>query len=161
MKPWQTTTKALSYYIDQYDILKWYRILYTILLTVGSRWVFVKSDINYVAWHQHNTALVSGLLGMWLITISHFITTPNIYYNTLANDFFQSALPSTGLFALVFSVLYSPNEPLPDADLQMIAIYDAIYGLVLLIDSLFNGLIFDFNEFSFIPLVGQAISLIV
>ena len=143
---------TLFYWFPPVDVLKWFRIIYTVCLSVASRWVFVQSNVNLVAWHLHNTALISALIGMWLVTVSHFLPSPNLYFNTLANDFFLTALPSFGLFGLVFSVLYVPNTISHD-DLQFITIFDSILAGCLLIDTLWNAIVFDINELSVFPIV--------
>ncbi len=101
------------------EVLKWFRIVSVTVLTVASRWVFVMSDVNYVSWHLHNTALLSALTGMWLVTMANINSSQNKYYNTLANDFYLTALPSVAVFGLVFSVLYTPKN-LSDSELQYI-----------------------------------------
>ena len=110
MSTYEMTPLTLFYCPPFNVLLKWFRVLYTTVLTVAARWVFVMSDVNYVSWHLHNTALISALTGMWLVTMSNFVSTPNKYFNTLANDFYLTALPSMGVFSLVFSVLYTPQN---------------------------------------------------
>ena len=51
----------------------WFRIAYSIVFTILSNWMFIKSNFTSVAWHLHNTGMISTLIGMWLVTISPFI----------------------------------------------------------------------------------------
>ena len=140
----------MFYYLPSSEVLKWYRVLYTVIFTVASRWVFVLSDVNFICWHLHNAALLSALIGMWLVTISHFFSTPNMFYNTIANDFFMTSLPATGLFGLVFAVLYVPGA-LSDSDLEFLTIFDSTLTVALAIDWAINSIVYDMNELSIIP----------
>jgi hypothetical protein len=160
MEPYELTSQTLFYWIPHSSVLKWYRVLYTSMLTVFSRWIFVNSDVNFVAWHLHNTALLSTLTGMWLVTMSHFLSAPNKYFNSLANAFFQTALPSAFLFALSFPALYSPlDSPLTPGQLLYLHTFDATVVLCLLLDQALNAIVFEFNELSLVPLLCQVASL--
>ena len=131
----------------------WYRIVTTVLLTVLSRWIFNKSDNTLPFWHLHNMGLGSALLGMWLVTVSHFFEKePNKYLNNLANDFYLSCLPSTSLYALAYLFLYEPDS-MNERDLNQVLTFDFVMWLVMLIDNLFGSVMFDINEFSPIPIV--------
>ena len=141
------------------DVLMWYRIVTTVLLTVLSRWIFNKSDNTLPFWHLHNMGLGSALLGMWLVTVSHFLTSPDKYYNNLANDFYLSSLPATGLYALAYLFLYEPDS-MSDRDLNQILAFDFVMWVVLVIDNVFGSIMFDINEFSLIPIILQFIALI-
>ena len=70
---------------------------------------FCAIKFNFVAWHLYDTALLTTLAGMWLVAISPFFTTPSIIFNTLANDFFLTSLPSIAILTLVFRVLSTPG----------------------------------------------------
>ena len=101
--------------------------------------------------------LISALAGMWLVTVSHFIKqagSVNKYYNNLANDFYLSSLPATGLYALAYLFLYDPDS-MNDRDLNQILAFDFVMWLVLLIDNVFGSIMFDINEFSPIPILLQ------
>ena len=71
--PYALTIYSILPNIIKEDYLMWYRIGYTVLLTILSRWVFVKSNFSSLTWIIHNTGLVSALIGMWLLTINHLI----------------------------------------------------------------------------------------
>ena len=62
------------------------------------------------------------------------------------------------VFGLVFSVLYTPKN-LSAGQLQYIEYFDLAIGAVLLIDSSLSGILFDFNEFSLIPVAAQILAL--
>ena len=97
--------------------------------------------------------LGSALAGMWLVTVSHFITAEK-HYNNLANDFYLSSLPATGLFALAYLFLYEPDS-INDRDLNQVLAFDFVMWVVLVIDNVFGSIMFDINEFSLIPIFLQ------
>ena len=146
---------SLSYFKGVPDVvLMWYRIVTTVLLTVFSRWIFNKSDNTLPFWHLHNMGLGSALAGMWLVTVSHFIIPANFVYNNLANDFYLSSLPATGLYALAYLFLYEPDS-INDRDLNQVLAFDFVMWVVLVVDNVFGSIMFDINEFSLIPILLQ------
>lgn len=158
-----TTSSILPNLIDT-NYLKWYRIVYSVLFTIISVWVFVKSNLSSITWLIHNTGLISTLAGMWLVTISHFIPligdeTLTKHYNAIANNFWLAGMPSYGMFLLAFFLLYEPGA-IPENQLSWLVIFHLVMANFLLLDNSLNAIVFTINEYSILPIILQLALLI-
>ena len=158
-----TTSTILPNLIGS-SYLMWYRIVYTILLTLISRWVFVKSNVSSITWLIHNTGLISTFVGMWLVTISHFVPLIGVdtltkHYNAIANNFWLAAMPSYGMFLLAFFLIYEPGS-IPENQLNWLVIFHIVMANILLLDSSLNAIVFSINEYSILPIILQVALLI-
>ena len=112
-KPYLYTTSSIMPEVINSTVLMWIRIVYTVLLTIASRWVFVKSNFSSPSWHIHNVGMISAFIGMWLVTIAHLIpsSAPDVskHLNSIANNFWLSGLPAYGLFLLAFFLIYEQD----------------------------------------------------
>ena len=158
-----TTSTILPNLIGS-SYLMWYRIVYTILLTLISRWVFVKSNVSSITWLIHNTGLISTFVGMWLVTISHFVPLIGVdtltkHYNAIANNFWLAAMPSYGMFLLAFFLIYEPGS-IPENQLNWLVLFHIVMANILLLDSSLNAIVFTINEYSILPIILQLALLI-
>ena len=158
-----TTSSILPNLIDT-NYLKWYRIVYTVLFTIISLWVLVKSNGSSITWLIHNTGLISTLAGMWLVTMSHFIELIEVdtltkHFNAIANNFWLAGMPSYGMFLLAFFLIYEPGA-IPENQLNWLVIFHIVMANFLLLDSSLNAIVFTINEYSILPIILQLALLI-
>ena len=158
------TTSSILPNLILSDYLKWYRIVYSVLFTIISLWVLVKSNGSSITWLIHNTGLISTLAGMWLVTISHFIKlieddTLTKHFNAIANNFWLAGMPSYGMFLLAFFLLYEPGA-IPENQLNWLVIFHIVMANILLLDNSLNAIVFTINEYSILPIILQMALLI-
>ena len=165
------TTSSIFPNLIEKNVLMGIRIVYTVLLTIASRWVFVKSNFSSPSWHIHNVGMISAFIGMWLVTIAHLIETINKdnipevvgfskHFNIIANNFWLSGLPAYGLFLLSY-FLINEQDTIPASQMNWLIIFDLVMGNILLFDNAINGIIFDINEYSLLPFLLQAVILLI
>ena len=158
------TTSSILPNLILSDYLKWYRIVYSVLFTIISLWVLVKSNGSSITWLIHNTGLISTLAGMWLVTISHFIKlieddTLTKHFNAIANNFWLAGMPSYGMFLLAFFLLYEPGA-IPENQLNWLVIFHIVMANILLLDNSLNAIVFTINDYSILPIILQLALLI-
>jgi hypothetical protein len=119
----------------------WFRIVYTTLLTIASRWIFVKSNFSSPSWHIHNTGMISAFIGMWLLTITSILDARGVFdievmmhFNTLAHNFWLSGLPSYALFLLAYFLIFEKDGNMTQSQLNWLIIFDMVMGNILLLD---------------------------
>ena len=153
------TTISILPNLIKTEYLMWYRIAYTVIFTIISRWVFVKSNVSNLTWLINNTGLISSLVGMWLVTISHFVPligfdTLTKHFNAIANNFWLAGIPSYGMFLLAFFLLYEPGA-IPENQINWLVIFHIVMANFLLIDNSLNAIVFTINEYSILPIILQ------